>query len=146
MSDQQLIPSRITIPFSYTAGRVASRFFVELRDNKRIMAVRCPACKKVLIPPQLFCVECYEKTEDWIEVGPEGELLNFTVVLNPEFHYPVEVPFVVGIIRLDGADTNFIHYIGEPEEKLGIGARVVPVFAEERVGSIRDIMHFKIKE
>jgi uncharacterized OB-fold protein len=146
MSDHHLIPSRITIPFSYTAGRVASRFFVELRDNKRIMAVRCPACKRVLVPPQLVCVECYEKTEDWIEVGPEGELINYTVVMQPEAHYPVEAPFVVGIIRLDGADTYFLHHIGEPQERLSIGARVVAQFADERVGSIWDISCFKVKE
>ena len=142
MSEHQLIPSKVTIPFSYTAGRVASRFFVELRDNKRIMAVRCPDCKKVLVPPQLLCVECYEKTEDWIEVGPGGELVNFTVVTSPEAHYPVDPPFTVGIIRLDGADTNFVHYIGGAQENIDIGMRVIPIFSEERVGSIRDIKHF----
>lgn len=141
MEEYDVIPKKITIPFSYTAGRVASRFFLELRDNKKIMGVRCPSCKKVIVPPQLICVECFEVTEDWVEVGPGGLLLNYTLVERPEPHYPVKTPFIVGIIRLDGAGTNLIHFVKGIKGDVNI--RVVPKFAEDRTGSIRDIEYFE---
>lgn len=144
MEEDHLIPKKITIPFSYTAGRIASRFFLELRDNKKIMGVRCPSCKKVIVPPQLICVECFEETEDWVEVGPGGMLLNYTVVEKPEPHYSVKTPFIVGIIRLDGSDTNLIHFVkGINGKKDNGNIRLVPKFAKKRVGSIRDIEYFE---
>ena len=144
MEEYHVIPKKITIPFSYTVGKVASRFFTELRDNRRIMGVRCRSCKKVIVPPQLICVECFEKTEDWIEVGPGGVLLNYTVVESPEQHYPMKTPFIMGIIKLDGSDTNLIHFIsGIDVKKDNINIRLVPKFAESRKGSIRDIEYFE---
>jgi uncharacterized OB-fold protein len=144
MEEYHVIPKKITIPFSYTAGRVASRFFTELKDNKKIMGVRCRSCKKVIVPPQLICVECFEKTEDWIEVGPGGVLLNYTVVESPEQHYPIKPPFIMGIIRLDGADTNLIHFVkGIDVKRDNVNIRLVPKFAESRTGSIRDIEYFE---
>jgi hypothetical protein len=50
------------------------------------------------------------------------------------------VPYGYGFIRLDGADTLLQHYIDiEDESKVKIGARVEPVFADERKGTIKDI-------
>jgi uncharacterized OB-fold protein len=145
--DSRIIPSRVVIPFNYAAGKTASRFFVELRDHKRIMAVRCPGCKKVIVPPQLFCVECFTETTDWIEVGPSGILRNFTVVSTAEPHYPLPVPFGIGIIRLDAADTDLIHLVGGTAmDTLAAGMRVVPEFREDRTGSINDIHYFKPQE
>ena len=39
-------------PFRYAVGIYGSKFFEELRDNRRIMAVRCPGCRKVYVPPR----------------------------------------------------------------------------------------------
>jgi uncharacterized OB-fold protein len=46
---------------------------------------------------------------------------------------------------LPGADTVFQHFIDiQDEKKIGIGARVEPVFAETRKGTIRDIEYFRL--
>jgi len=56
----------------------------------------------------------------------------------------VEPPLVYGIIQLDGADTGFVHMLGEVEpEQLRVGMRVQAVFKEERVASVLDIKYFK---
>ena len=75
MSEPLIIPGTITIPFSYAAGAAASRFLVELRDHRRIMGNRCPSCKKVLVPARSFCAACWQDTDEWTEVGPEGALV-----------------------------------------------------------------------
>jgi len=85
MTDQK--PRRISyhavLPFRYSAGRAASRFFAELRDHKRIMATRCSKCGKAYVPPRPVCGECFMPLEEWVEVGPGGTLVGFTVVYFP---------------------------------------------------------------
>ena len=50
----------------------------------------------------------------------------------------------LGLIHLDGADTSFVHFIGETVfAAMRIGQRVSAVFAGTRRGSILDIAYFK---
>ncbi len=126
-----------------------SKFLKELRDNGRIMAVRCPKCKKVYIPPRKVCGECFVEMNDWVEVGPKGVIGTFTILrfafIDPETGAQKPVPYGYGFIKFDGADTLFQHYISvENEERIKIGARVEPVFAKSRIGSMRDIEYFKV--
>ena len=53
------VPSKWEIPYEYSAGETTSRFLVELRDNERIMATRCPECGQILLPPRSFCATCF---------------------------------------------------------------------------------------
>ena len=41
------------MPYNYHAGFYYSRFLRELKDNKRIVGVRCPRCKKIYVPPRV---------------------------------------------------------------------------------------------
>lgn len=142
--ERMVLQGKIDLPFSYSAGKTASRFFVELRDRQRIMGKRCPQCQKVIVPPQLFCKECFVETDEWVEVGPEGTLVTFTVVYHRENHHPKEAPLAYGIIKLDGADTSIVHFLSETEvTKLEHGMRVRAVFSEERKGHILDIECFR---
>lgn len=142
MIEGMVVPGSISIPFSYSAGRAASRFFVELRDHRRIMATRCPACRKVLVPARSFCAACSVETDQWIEVGPEGSLVTWTTVRLPLPHLPVPPPCALGLIRLDGADTDFLHLIGGDERALRVGGRLHPVWRDTRSGSLLDLAHF----
>lgn len=148
MSDRfkgMVLEGKLDLPFSYSAGRTASRFFIELRDHQRIMGKRCPRCNRVIVPAQLFCKECFTKTDDWVEVGPEGTLITFTVVYRKESHHPKDAPLAYGIIRLDGADTSLVHLLAETDvAQLQPGMRVRAVFSKKRIGHILDINHFKM--
>ncbi|MNT99078.1 hypothetical protein D3C72_2418330 [compost metagenome] len=54
------------------------------------------------------------------------------------------LPYVVGLIKLDGADTALVHYLGEVvPEAVKVGMRVRAVLAEERHGNIWDIRYFR---
>lgn len=136
-------------PFNYAVGLHGSLFLQELRDNRRFMAVRCPGCKKVYIPPRRVCGECYVEMDDFVEVGPKGTIGTFTILryafIDPETGEQKPVPYGYGFIRLDGADTLFQHYIDiEDEAKVRIGARVEAVFADRPKGTIKDIQYFRI--
>ena len=130
--------------FNYDAGAIRSKFLIELRDNQKIMGIRCPNCKIVYVPARSTCDQCFASLNDFIEVANTGTLMTFSVVNESQVYYPAKPPFTYGIIKLDGADTALVHLIGEVEpENIRIGMRVKAVFKEERRGSILDIKYFK---
>jgi len=139
-----VITSKILLPFSYTAGRTASRFFTELRDNQRIMGKKCPKCNRVIVPPRKICGKCFAETSEWVKVSNRGTLISYTVVYKPMLHLPKETPLAYGIIKLDGADTNIVHFLGEVDPKeIKPGMLVQAVFREKGEGNILDIDYFK---
>lgn len=136
-------------PYHWSVGRTWSKFFRELRDNERILGLRCPECETVYMPPRSICPKCFVKMDDWVEVGKEGTIEGYTVVevkyINPNTGKPIETPRTDVMIRLDGADTKLFHELDETDEKkIKIGMRARAVFAKDRNGSIHDIDHFEL--
>jgi uncharacterized OB-fold protein len=130
--------------FQVTVGATGSKFLIGIRDNKKIMGIKCPRCKKVYVPPRSHCPTCCVKMDEWVELSGKGTLDTFTVVRYKEPYQPKEPPIVYGIIKLDGADTGLPHIIGEVDpNKVKIGMRLEPVFKDEREASLLDIDHFK---
>jgi len=143
-TDVWLYHGQIYIPNTYSAGAVGSRFLIELRDNKRIMGIRCPTCNRVYVPARSVCKDCFAQLNEWVEVSDKGTLLTYTVCHQPNRVQPMEPPLVYGIIQLDGADNGFVHMLGEVDpEQLRVGMRVQAVFKEKREASILDIKYFK---
>lgn len=142
--DVWIYHGQIYIPNTYSAGAIGSRFLIALRDKKRIMGTRCPACNRVYVPARSICKDCYGQLDELVEVSDKGTLLTYTVCNQPNPVQPVESPVVYGIIQLDGADTGFVHMLGEIDpEQIRIGMRVQAVFKDEREASILDIKYFK---
>ena len=137
---------QIYIPNTYSAGAVGSRFLIELRDNKKIMGTRCPTCNLVYVPARSACRDCFGELSEWVEVSQKGTVLTYTVTYQSNPIQPVSTPIVYGIVQLDGADTGFVHMLGEVDpEKLKVGTKVKALFKskKERQGSILDIKYFK---
>lgn len=127
------VEGRIKIPYRWPAGRLGTRFLAALRDGKQILGLRCPACELVHVPPRPSCIECGRTPEEWVPVGPEGEIRAWTVREGETF----------GLIELDRASTFLVHRLLTGEKPLSHGQRVVAVFAETRVGAISDILGFR---
>jgi uncharacterized OB-fold protein len=144
------VSSEIEQPYNYSLGRYGSRLVKELKD-KRIVGIKCPKCAHVYVPPRQVCGRCFTKMDEFVEVSSKGILDSFTVVyfsfLDPETGKKRPVPYGYGRIKLDGADSEFLHFLEESDlEKIKIGMRVEAVFEEKRTGSFRDIKYFKIME
>jgi hypothetical protein len=130
--------------FTYDAGATRSKFLTALRDHQKILGIRCPQCQEVYVPPRTTCNKCFCNMNEFVEVAPTGTLTTYTIVYRPEPFYPLEPPFVYGIIKLDGADSGLVHFINEVDfQKVKSGMRVQAVFKKERTGSILDIHYFK---
>jgi len=144
-SDLITIQGQWKFDYTYFAGEHASRFFHELRNNRRIMGTRCPKCERLLVPARSFCDACMERTTDWEEVGPEGTLETFTII-TAAFPGLPKPPIVMAYVTLDGADTaliNLVHGldltdIDAAAAKLNSLPRVRVEFVDDPQGRITD--------
>jgi hypothetical protein len=134
----------LKVPYRYSMGATTSRFFIEMRDNRKIMGIRCPQCDVVFVPPRTTCGRCFSQLHEWVEVGNQGTLETYTQVRYTTPAQPAVAPFYYGIIKLDGADTGLAHIVGDLKgQEPRIGMRVQAVFKEERKGNMLDIRYFQ---
>ena len=135
--------SRIKVPYQWSAGIVGTRFFKALRDEKKILGTRCGKCNKTYVPPVKTCGYCFAVCSDWVSVGPEGTVISVTQALFETKAHAVANP-IFALIHLDNADTNLLHLLAGPLERVPIGSRVRAVFKEKRDAGILDILHFEL--
>lgn len=138
-------------PFEWSIGKYGSKFLRELRDNRRIVGIRCHKCQKVFVPPRKVCGECFAAMGEIVPLSGQGTVNTFTVLsfgfVDPSTGIQKPVPYTWAFINLDGADNTFIHFLEETDiEKLRVGMRVRAVFEEERSGQLLDIKHFETIE
>jgi uncharacterized OB-fold protein len=142
--EKKVFRGRIKVPYKHTSGAYVEKFITDIGKNHKIMGVKCPKCNKVFVPPKMICFECFQKMEEWIEVGNSGTITGFTVITHSTPVLPLEPPFTYTRIRLEGADTDFVHLIKENDpSKLKVGMKVEAVFKEKPRKRILDIEYFK---
>ncbi len=159
----------ITVPYKWTTGPVIGKFLGGLKEHT-ILGGKCPSCKKVFVPPQDVCPDCYVDLGegDLVEVKNEGKVISFTKVeqnffgekpseeyLNSRISpadvsehpllWPPEVPYAMVMVQFSGADTAMVHLVkGKDMDKLSVGSQVKAVFKEETIGHILDIESFEV--
>ena len=94
--DVWIYHGQIYIPNTYSAGAVGSRFLTELRDRKRIMGTRCPACNRVYVPARSVCKDCFSQLDEWVEVSDKGTVLSYSVCHQPNPTFPVRAATALG--------------------------------------------------
>lgn len=130
-------------PYNWTTGGTAGRLLAEFRDNARFVGFKCPECGRVYLPARDVCGECYRELDrEPIEVGPEGEVLSYTVVREGNPEAPADTPYALGIVRVDGADTGLVALLLAEEEEIEVGMRVKPVWRRKRAGLFSDLEGF----
>jgi uncharacterized OB-fold protein len=79
-----------------------------------------------------------------VDLKNTGTVTGFTVVRFKEPYQPAEPPYVLALIRLDGADTPLAHIVkGVPISEMRVGLEVEAAFAEKTTSTIMDIDHFR---
>ncbi len=143
--DAFVIEGKMALPYQYFAGATGSKFIVALRDERKILGVRCEACDKTFVPPRQTCERCFSNlTDRWVEIAPTGEVTGFTVIRYAEPYQPKAPPYVLALVKLDGADTPVAHLLECGKvENARVGMRVQAVFSEEPKDNILAISHFE---
>lgn len=136
------IPGELAVSFRYTPGVGNTAFFEALRDRGVFLGSRCDPCGVTSVPARIFCERCLAELEPSVECGPEGELTSWTVARVDVDDRPLDDPVTYGLVKLDGADTVFLHRLIDLDREPEVGMRLRAVLAQERTGSIFDVEGF----
>lgn len=141
------------LKYKWDAGVAIGKFLMGLK--KGIIYGRvCNKCKRVMVPPRMFCEWCFRETDEWMELKDTGRVNTFSISFYDKDVNRIEKPIVPAVIEIDGASPGmgFLHVLGEVGETLEeilknvkIGMRVKAVWKreEERQGEITDILYFR---
>lgn len=154
-----VIDTLVALPFEESCGLRLSKFFGTLKDEAKILAIKCPECQRVIFPPRPVCGFCRigvgERGEDWLVLGDTGTVIS--IILATEREVDRKTANIIGkpnpcaFIRLDGGDnwTVLVHYLEMTNPKdlrAGLRAKAVWKPRGEREGRMSDIDYFRITE
>jgi uncharacterized OB-fold protein len=138
------------LQYAWDNGIAIGRYLAEFK-NGRIIARKCHGCRRVMIPPRMFCELCWRPTDEWVYVQDTGTINTF-VVSHVDWKAS-RVPkgeryFTPAVIEIDGASPGMgiLHHINEIEPydiKMGMRVKAVWKPAKQREGAITDISYFK---
>ena len=136
-------PLIIEYPFKRTTGPVIGAFLTGLRE--RVLVGSRALDGRVIVPPAEFDPASGDDLTELVEVGPAGEITTWAWVTSPHAKHPIQQPFAWALIRPDGADTPMLGAVAASSMgAVSTGARVEPVWADEREGHINDIVHWQL--
>ena len=141
---------RVIVPIAFAyknrAGKFIQAFLDGFKEGK-IKGARCPSCGNVYVPPRSACGKCAVEIEEIVELSGEGTIREFTVghvQLKDGELKPTGEQKVIALIQLDGATSMFMGEILSSPDQVKKGARVRPVWADERKGEYSDLRGFEI--
>ena len=140
-----MITSPVRLEYQYTPGEAMSRFLRNIEQG-RVVGQRCPRCSKVYVPPRSgACPRCGVPTGEEVPVSDIGTVTTFCVV-NVPFAGSIPIPYVAGLILLDGANIPVSYLLQEVDPadvRMGMRVQAVWVPDEERRPHMESIRYFK---
>jgi len=132
--------------YAWDTGVAIGRFLAGLREG-RLLARRCRRCQRVLLPPRMFCEQCFRPTDEWVHLPDTGTVDTYSISHVRWDASPLEEPIVIAVIEMDGTSRGgLLHYLREVTgDEVCIGMRVQAAWKPppEREGSILDIRYFR---
>jgi uncharacterized OB-fold protein len=136
-----VVQATIQFPYKRSLGPVVGAFMTALTD-RRIIGIR--SGDRVIAPPLEWDPDTAEElAHDFVDVGPAGTVESWSWVASPTSQHPLDVPFAFALVKLDGADTAFLHAVDAGSiDAMSTGMRVAPRWRATRIGHITDIEAF----
>lgn len=133
--------------YAWDAGIAIGRFLAELKKG-RIVGRRCHRCRRTMVPPRMFCEQCFRPTDEWVYLADSGRVNTYSVSYIRWDASRVEEPTIPALIEIDGASKGMgiMHLLGgvKPEDvQMGMRVKAVWKPPRQREGSILDIRHFR---
>src|SRR5947199_6633501 len=88
--------------YNWAAGVAISRFLTELKNGK-IIGRKCMQCKRILVPPRMYCEQCYRPTDEWVEVKDTGTINTFSISHVGTHARRLKTPTLVAVMDLECA-------------------------------------------
>ena len=132
--------------YAWDAGVAMGRYLEELEAG-RLIGRRCDLCRRVVVPPRMFCEVCFRPTDDWVVLQDSGTVKTFSLCYVTWDMKRLQQPQIPAVIDIDGASKGMgiMHMLGQVEpDAVQIGMRVQAVWKQpaERQGDITDILYF----
>ncbi|MCY3410111.1 MAG: Zn-ribbon domain-containing OB-fold protein [Candidatus Heimdallarchaeota archaeon] len=139
------------IAYEWATGVAISKFLKGLKKGK-IIGARCDDCDRTVVPPRMFCEECFAPMVEYVKLPDTGIVNTFSIAYIKTDASRVDKPQLPAVIDIDGttiSPSGFLHLLDEvkPEDiKVGMKVKAVWKDKEERTGDITDIKYFKPME
>jgi uncharacterized protein len=142
MSEVLVADHAIEYTYTRSTGPVIGAFLTALRD-RRIVGVRT-IDGRVLVPPTEYDPVTSEDLSEMVDVADEGVVTTWAWNDAPRTGQPLDRPFAWALVQLDGADTGLLAAVDAGDAGvMRTGMRVKARWADDRVGSIRDLVCFE---
>jgi uncharacterized OB-fold protein len=133
--------------YAWDAGIAIGRFLAELKKG-RIVGRECQRCRRIMVPPRMFCEQCFRPTDRWVVLEDSGRVNTYSISYIRWDASRVKEPTIPAVIEIDGASKGMgiMHFLGEVKpEDVQMGMRVKAVWKppRQREGSILDIRYFR---
>jgi len=131
--------------YIYTSGVAGERFFVALRDEGRMLASRCAACKLDYLPPRMFCEDCFAELTEYVDVPRAGQVAAVTVAHADRTGAKLSQPQVWAFVTFEGIRGGLFHrlLVAPKQARAGLSVRVRLKPRDGRTGTIADIEGFE---
>ncbi|MBO0851146.1 MAG: OB-fold domain-containing protein [Pseudonocardia sp.] len=140
-----MVTTPVHLHYQHSASLEESRYLRGLAEG-RLVGQRCPACRKVYIPPRGACPTDGVPTEEEVELPDTGTVTTFCIVNVPFLGQRITPPYVAAYVLLDGADIPLQHLVlgcAADEVRMGMRVRAQWKPREEWEPSLRNIDHFR---
>lgn len=127
----QLLQAPAKLTYDYTPGIATTRFLYAIKE-KRLVGERCPETGKVYVPPRGVSPVSGLPTTEQVELGLDGTLVSYCVVNLDFTGNAQEIPYVSGLIVVDGSDIPIYGLVREiPYDEVRVGLRLTSVWVDE---------------
>lgn len=136
----------------FATGPHMGKWFKGLKE-KKLIASKCPVCGRTQLPPREVCAQCVVRSDEFIEIGPNGTVANTDRVYyaspDPLTGKVRSTPYVTLYLWMDGSTPGeCLSFDLNPKDtdRIKRGMRVRPVWNEVRTGGIDDLLYFEIDD
>ena len=121
------------------------RFWRKITNMYNLIGTRCDNCGSCYFPPRIMCPSCRRdsKMEEYRFSG-NGTLVTYTVVHSSTSDFSSQVPYALGIVRLDEG-ANVSAQIVCDSEDLNIGMRLKSTFRKIGEDGDKGIIYYGTK-
>jgi uncharacterized protein len=132
--------------YAWDTGEAIGRYLAELK-NGQLVARSCGKCKRVMIPPRMFCERCFRPTDEWVYLNSTGTVNTFSLCYVSWDVRRLKSPEIPAVIEIDDASPGMgiLHVLRKVNPKqVHVGMRVAAVWKpqSQRIGSITDIAYW----
>lgn len=122
-SEIKEVQGEIPLNYLYTVGIAGEKFFNGLL-NKKLIASKCPKCKKTYLPAKIYCEDCFVELNDFVEIKNEGEIYSFTIVNFGKDGEKLKKSETIAFVKFKGVEGGLIQRIKKENVKIGMKVKV----------------------